>query len=244
MDYRLGLMCGTDLPVPFLETVIHQPTMREIALIGEQDFFTGVQCLCFYKNMFAQDKNVTSNTSSFQIFMTIMSDKNAKDKKAATQQLLTLLFAQDKIMIMPPRSIILTRKDTEPKYIDESNFEALQEILRLIFCSKDSSSDAQTYNPGNARAKEIAEKLMKGRQRVAEAKGSAGTSIFSQYLSVLTVGLHIPLEDLTKLTMFQLYDLMERYQMKVNWDIDIRIRTSGFGSSSNKQPDNWMKNIH
>ncbi|MBQ5473661.1 MAG: hypothetical protein IIT65_02960 [Lachnospiraceae bacterium] len=83
MDYRLGLMCGTDLPVPFLETSVHQPRLKEIALIGEQDFFSGVQCLCFYKNMFAQDKNVKLDTNNFQIFMTIMSDKAARDKKQA-----------------------------------------------------------------------------------------------------------------------------------------------------------------
>lgn len=243
MDYRLGLMCGTDLPVPFLETSVHQPRLKEIALIGEQDFFSGVQCLCFYKNMFAQDKNVKLDTNNFQIFMTIMSDKAARDKKQAVIQLLTLLFPQKQITIMP-RSIILTSKDTEPKYIDDNNFEALQEILRLIFCSKDSPEAAQTYNPGSARAKEIADKLMKGRQKVAEMKGANNISVFSQYLSVLTVGLHIPLENLTNLTMFQLYDLMERYQLKIAWDIDIRVRTSGFGSTSSKQPDNWMKNIH
>ena len=243
MDYRLGLMCGIDLPVPCLESTVHQPRLNEIALIGEQDFFTGVQCLCFYKNMFAQDKNVKLDTNNFQIFMTIMSDKSARDKKQATLQVLTLLFPQFKITVMP-RSLIFTAKDTEPKYIDDTNFEELQAILRLIFCSKEQPEGAQTYNPGNARAKEIADKLMKGRQRVAELKGGESISIFSQYLSVLTVGLHIPLEDLTNLTMFQLYDLLERYQLKTAWDIDIRIRTSGFGSSSSKQPDNWMKNIH
>jgi len=124
MDYRLGLMCGTDLPIPFLETTIHQPRLNEIALIGEQDFFSGVQCLCFYKNMFAQDKSVKLDTSNFQIFMTIMSDKTAKDKKNATLQLLSLLFPQSQVM-MTPRSLLLTSKDTDPKYIDESNFENL-----------------------------------------------------------------------------------------------------------------------
>lgn len=92
MDYRLGLMCGTDLPVPFLETVIHQPRLNEIALIGEQDFFTGVQCLCFYKNMFTQDKSVILDTSNFQIFMTIMQEKETADKKDAVKQLFPLIF--------------------------------------------------------------------------------------------------------------------------------------------------------
>jgi hypothetical protein len=41
MDYRLAMMCGSDLPVPECGIIIHQPRINEIALIGEQDFFVG-----------------------------------------------------------------------------------------------------------------------------------------------------------------------------------------------------------
>ena len=99
------------------------------------------------------------------------------------------------------------------------------------------------FNPGNEAARRIAEKLMRGRQRVAELKGTANASIFSQYLSMLTIGLgSMSLQDLMDLTMFQLFDLVERYQLYINWDIDLRCRLAG-GSPDNK-PDNWMKNIH
>jgi hypothetical protein len=69
---------------------------------------------------------------------------------------------------------------------------------------------------------------MRGRQRVAAQKGENNTSIFSQYLSTLTVGLHsMSLEDCMNLTMYQLYDLVERYMLYVNWDLDIRSRLAG-----------------
>jgi hypothetical protein len=35
------------------------------------------------------------------------------------------------------------------------------------------------FNPGNAAAKKIADKLMRGRQRVAELNGTVNASIFS-----------------------------------------------------------------
>jgi hypothetical protein len=44
------------------------------------------------------------------------------------------------------------------------------------------------------------------------------------------------------LTMFQLYDLVERYMLYINWDMDVRCRLAG-GKPDN-QPDNWMKSIH
>jgi len=84
---------------------------------------------------------------------------------------------------------------------------------------------------------------MRGRQRVAEQNGSAQTSIFSQYLSILTIGLSsMGLNDLLNLTMYQLYDLFERYMLYTNWDIDLRARLAG--TKPDSQPDNWMKNIH
>ena len=103
--------------------------------------------------------------------------------------------------------------------------------------------DQTTFNPANDKAREIAEKLMRGRQRVAEEKGQSNTSIFTQYLSILTVGINsMSLHDLKELTIFQLYDLVERYMLYVNWDMDIRCRLAG--GSPDSSPDNWMKTIH
>ena len=53
MDIRLALMCGTDIPLPECQLVIHQPRIKEIALVGEEDFYTGVQCLNLNKMMFS-----------------------------------------------------------------------------------------------------------------------------------------------------------------------------------------------
>jgi hypothetical protein len=58
MDIRLALMCGTDIPIPDCRVIIHQPKIKEIALIGEEDFFTGVQCLNLNKMMFSQGENI------------------------------------------------------------------------------------------------------------------------------------------------------------------------------------------
>jgi hypothetical protein len=56
--------------------------------------------------------------------------------------------------------------------------------------------DQQAFNPGGDRAREIAEKLMRGRQRVAAQKGNSSGSAFSRYLSILSIALHIPITEL------------------------------------------------
>jgi hypothetical protein len=45
-DYRLALATGVDIPIPELQVVLHQPTIKEISMVGEMDFFTGIQLLC------------------------------------------------------------------------------------------------------------------------------------------------------------------------------------------------------
>ena len=241
MDTRLTLMCGTDYPVPECQIILHQPRIKEIALIGESDFFSGIQCLCLNKSMFVKDESDLQNVNNFQIFMTIMSEKEAADKKAAVQQVCTLMFPQNKVLFTP-RSMLITGGEQSIQ-IDETNFEFLQAAISNICCLKTGPMDQQSFNPADAKAREIAEKLMRGRQRVAAQKGTSNTSIFSQYLSILTVGLNsMSFGDCMNLTMYQLYDLVERYSLYVNWDIDLRSRLAG--GKPDSKPDNWMKIIH
>lgn len=241
MDTRLALMCGSDFPVPECQLTIHQPRIKEIALIGETDFFSGIQCLCLNKTMFVQDESLLETTNNFQIFMTVMSEKEAIEKKSAVQQVCTLLFPSLKVSFTPRSMMLIGGGQTIT--IDENNFEYLQAAISSICCLKTGPMDQQSFNPANAQAKQIADKLMKGRQRVAAQKGGMNTSLFSQYLSIVTIGLNsMSLQDAMDLTMFQLYDLVERYMLYLNWDMDIRSRLAG--AKPDSQPENWMKNIH
>lgn len=240
MDYRLAMMCGTDLPVPECQLIIHQPRIKEISLLGEQEFFIGAQCLTLNKSMFVQDKEVLENINNFQIFMMVMNEKEAKDKRNATQQVLQLLLPSYKVLFTP-RTLIFSQEG-QNTIIDETNFEFFQEVLKLVFCAKNGPMDQQSFNPQDQKAREIAEKLMRGRARIAAEKGGSNSSVLSQYLSILTIGTSMQLQNLMDLTMFQLYDLIERYDLYINWDIDLRSRLAG--GKPDKHPDNWMKNLH
>ena len=240
MDYRLAMMCGSDLPVPECQLILHQPRIKEISLLGEQEFFIGAQCLTLNKSMFVQDKEVLENINNFQIFMMVMNEKEAKDKRNATQQVLQLLLPSYKVLFTP-RTLIFSQEG-QNTIIDETNFDFFQEVLKLVFCAKNGPMDQQSFNPQDQKAKEIAEKLMRGRARIAAEKGGSNSSVLSQYLSILTIGTSMQLQNLMDLTMFQLYDLIERYDLYINWDIDLRSRLAG--GKPDKHPDNWMKNLH
>ena len=178
MDIRLALMCGIDVPIPECQLVVHQPKIKEIAFIGEQDFFTGVQTLCVDKKIFIQDKALLESTNNFQIFMTIMSEKETADKKQSVQQICTILFPDYKVMFTP-RSMILSGKG-ETITIDENNFDFIQNTIGQICCLRSGPNSQQQFNPSDDKAAEIAKKIMRGRQIVAEQKGDKNSSIFSR----------------------------------------------------------------
>ena len=238
MDIRLALMAGVDIPIPTCQLVVHQPTIKEISMIGEKDFFIGAQCLCLNKSMYVEDESLLKDTSNFQILMTVLSEKEEADKKENVSKLLNIIFPNYKIM-WTPRSILLNSSGGNV-IIDENNFESLQEIFQEIFCL--SARGEQAFNPSNDAAKKIADKLMRARQRVAAQKQDGNGSVFAQYVSSLSIGLQMPLNELLNLTIYQLYDLIERYNLFTNWDI--HIRASLAGAKQDSQPDNWMKNIH
>lgn len=242
MDIRLALMAGSDIPVPECQLTIHQPRIHEIALLGETNFFQAVQCLNINKNSIEyQGENLLEDRNNFQILMMILTDKKTVDKRDAVSDLFQIIFPNYKVKILP-HSLLFSFEGGFIT-IDENNFDILQEALKQVFCFNSQSMQQQSFNPADKKAQEIANKLMRGRQRVAAEKGEDTSSIFSQYVSSLTVGLQsMSLKDCLNLTMFQLFDLVERYMLYTSWDIDLKSRLAGANPDS--KPDNWMKNLH
>ena len=241
MDNRLALMTGTDIPIPECQLIIKQPRIKDISFLGETDFFFFFYTLYINKSMVVvEDKSVLDQINNFQVFMTVINEKEMQDKRKKVEAVFQL-FGLGKPSYTP-QSLILTDNNNETHLIDANNFDYLQEAIKLVTCAQNGPMDQQAFNPSDDAARKIAEKLMRGRQRVAAQKGSSTSSAFSRYLSVLTVGLHIPLQQLAECTMFQLYDLMERYVLHINWDLDIRTRLAG--GKPDSHPDDWMKNIH
>lgn len=247
MDIRLALMTGVDIPVISLQTSIHQPTIKEISYMGEEGFFIAVQYLCLNKRAFIKDESLLETISNFQVLMKVLEQLQIENPqiKEYIISLLTIIFPQYRIL-MTPQSIILndTNDATKNIIIDDNNFEDFQNIVNQIFCVNSSMMGENTnFNPKGKKAQEIADKIMRGRRRLAAEQGEQKASVLARYLSILTIGTNtMSLESCWNLTLYQLYDLIERYTLFVNWDIDVRTRLAG-GKPESK-PDNWMKDIH
>jgi hypothetical protein len=51
----------------------------------------------------------------------------------------------------------------------------------------------------------------------------------------------MPPKDISNLTLYGFFDLIERYMLYTNWDIDVRARMAG--AKADKPLDNWMKKL-
>lgn len=234
-------MTGIDIPISELSISIHQPTIKEISQIGEEGFFIAIQYLTLNKYSYIQENNFPKDLTNFDIFMLILNDDRTKEHKNEILNFLILLFPNFQILFTP--SSIILQKDKKTVLIDKDNFNLFQDILKSMFCLKSSLMNQNLgFNPKGKKAKEIADKIMKGRKKISEEKGEDKESIFSRYLSVLAVGNNKSIQELINLTVYQLYDLIERYNIFMNWDIDIRSRLAG--AKAEKKPEDWMRNIH
>lgn len=244
-DYSLSLNTGAMIPVPELSLTVYQPTIYEIGLMGEKNFFIGAQFLCLSKTAYLKDKTLLDNITNFQVIMTVLEEDKTGETKNSIQLLLDLIFPNYSCM-MTPQSIILKEKEGENIVIlDSNNFETIQPIFNDIFCMNNSMLGGHTnFNPKGKKAQEIADKLMRGRQRVQaqrEGKGPKGSTL-GRYLSVLSVGSNKSRMELNKYTLFQLLDELQRFNLYSSWQADFKVRLAG--GKVEGQPEDWTKDLY
>ena len=250
---KLAIFSGVDIPVPALQLTLHQPRIKEIALIGEIEYFSTLQLICFDKRAIiaANPKGASSLSamSNFQIFMTLMASDEV-DGKAERQNnvinTLTIFLPGYTIQIMQNGlGIYLNNATTKHSImINDTNFDVLQAALTDVSGVNNSTGGQNAgFKPKGEKAAKIAAKLMRGRAEAARQRGQSTDGTLTRYVSILTVGLSsMSLDDCLNLTVYQLYDLMERYGLYMGWDLDIRSRLAG-GKPDDK-PDDWMKDLH
>lgn len=245
----LALQTGVDIPFPKARLTIHQPTLKEISLIGEKSFFTGCGFLLFDKNKYLQseDKNVSTNQSDFEILMSMINIKEIQVQQLFNDALMVLgLIFPQYLINFTPNSIIFTDpsdENNDNRMIDKDNYAEFKQILDLMFCLSKNNQQEPTYNPVGARAKAIADKIMAGRRKVAEDKHSnEDISILEQYLSILAVGEQKDKNTLANYTVPQLFDEINRFQLKIAFDKTFEARLAG--AKDMKDPDDWMGNLH
>lgn len=239
----LLFLSGNNIPFIEAQIIIHQPTIKEIGLIGEEVFFTGCQFLNFSKNLLnEEDKSNLEDKTNFDILIAILREQNAvmQKNRNCVNMVLALLFPEYSIQFQQD-CILLQKEGDENKYqINGNNFENFKEIISIMFSLK--QDEQSTFNPSGELAKKIAAKLQKRHQKLAEDKPDKKIDILSRYVSILSVAQHKDMNVLLNYTVYQLYDEFKRNELKTSYDIYLRAKMAG--AKDLKEVEDWMQDIH
>ena len=117
-------LSGNDIPFAAARINITQPRIKDIALLGENNFYAGIEFLKFDKDILSdEDKSKLENHSNFDVLIAIMNEENItiQQQKIQLTMVLALLFPLHSIEIK--RDCISLEKDKEEFRIDRNNFE-------------------------------------------------------------------------------------------------------------------------
>lgn len=244
----LTLISGIDVPIPEIGVNIHQPTIREIAYIGEKSFYEAAQTIIIQKedfingleNITQEDKIALSQMSNFEIFLKLVEANPLSNTKV--QMLLSLLFPDFNSSIEERFIFLVNPKEQKNILINDSNFEILQEVITTILCLQ-SGNTKEEFNPQGDRAREIAEKIKRGRERAARLKGEKRqqSSFLSKYISGLGIGTNtLNIHNVLDLTLYQLLNQLERYGLYTQYNISIQAKMAG---AEDVEDVDWLKDI-
>lgn len=239
----LLLLSGNDIPFVPAQITIHQPTIKEIAYLGEEAFFTGCQLLNFSKNILSEEDKVNlEERTNFDILIAILREQNAvmQKNRNCVNMVLALIFPEYEISF--EKDCIKISKENEEHKIDNSNYEEFKSVISSVFSFGNSKDSKPDFNPSGDLAKKIAEKLQKRHQKLAEVKPAQKIDILSRYVSILSVGEQKDMNALLNYTTYQLFDEFKRYELKMGHDIYVQAKMAG--AKDLKEVEDWMQDIH
>ena len=232
--------------IPFDGIKLHNPTISELSEIfsHEEDFFFTLKLFNTpLDELFdSSEKNITE----FQMFQIMLITPQqieglTIEKKKAIIDFMQLLFKGYEASINNS-AFMFTKSDTI-FVLNDRNFKQFKHVVSNMFGTEDflsGKNNEDGFNPIDERAQAIADKILKGRQKVAEEKGQNHTKgIIENYISILSIGLKIPPFTLCEFTFYNLIQEYKRFIAKVEWDLDIKQRLAG--GDPQESPDFWMK---
>ena len=243
---ELLLLTGSDIPFGAARVTIHQPRLKELGFIGEENFHIGSHFLLFDKNKLPDKDNSNLGVkSNFDIFMSVMNSKDVAKHRTDALMVLTLLFPDMNIKVETEQILLQNEKFTSS--INDKNFSEFQSILAQMFCLEDMVEEDNEFDPIDPLAARIAQKIKKARQKRAEIKNetikeNSQITIYSKFISILTIGLQKNMNDFSDYTVYQLRDEFKRFTLKQNFDIYVQQKLAG--AENVEEVENWMEDLH
>lgn len=225
------------------------PEVKNILSFGEDRFFMAIRILTHPEDMFSQAKQGNSELArynDFQLLLVVL--KEEANSKRLAHDFFELVFPDYQVSVTDT-AIDFIKDGYTIGRITPFSFDEFKNILHELFEPNNRNQEEEPeYNPANDLAKAIADKLKQGREKIKEMKQKKegeNFSLFSTYVSALSIGLGIDVNCLLKYTPFQLYDAFNRYALKTEFDLYRSIALQPFADSSSlEEPRVWYGNMY
>lgn len=221
---KLTALSGESIVVKGVNLIIDQPTIKQISLVGEKDFFQTVSWWNFNKEVLrgregVEDEVLDKSTNLDWMIQSLF----AKDSAITISTVLGMIFSRYDIGLKEGSSSLWFAFKEQPELppieVDAVKFEKVKEVLNSLFLLERAEEEEEDRYASDA-ARRIAEKLKQGRQKVAQHKGEDKTSgyILLNMVSGLSVSLGVSIKEVLELTLYQMYDQFRRVQKKDEYE--------------------------
>lgn len=240
-------MSGAPVPIRQCGMYVTPPTIYQIEQFGEDDFLTGVKIMTASREFTESVRKSNDGFDDAPDLVVVLAVVNADGTvRQKMLDFMSFIFPDYEVRFSKGSVDFLQGDDGSVKgQINPYNFEYFSYTVKELFWPPE-KKEAE-FNPANKKAEEIARKLEAARKRNAQQQGTAGggDSLFGMYASVLSIGLGVSLRQLYEYTPFQLFDSFNRYVLKIQYDLYMKIKTTPMMSTGDgEEPEQWMNGMY
>lgn len=219
---KLTALSGSAIIVEDLNIIIDQPTIKEIALVGEKRFFQVISWWNFDKEILrgkdGVEDSMLDGTSDLQWMIYNLNDKGLAQAVSVVFQ---LIFSKYDLGVGEDRFVFKYKgqKDAPEIIVNGENYPKLKEKLNFLFLLQIGKKEEEDRYASEA-ARRIAEKLKQGRDKIAQHRGEdkKESYVLLNMISGLSVSLGVPIKEILELTLYQMYNQYQRVQKKDEYD--------------------------
>ena len=242
-------LSGNQVQIKECGIFVTPPTIKQISIFGEQKFLGGLQMVVNTEKMFKEAREQTPELSQFddlQVLLALIREQ--PQMQEAIEALFELLFPSYTIKYEQACIKFCDDDGNVKGMVTPFTLKDFQKVLDELLNPRMSQKTAD-YNPSGTVANSIAEKFRKAHEKKAKMTGkkatSSNSSIFATYISILSLGMNLPIASFLDYTPFQLFDAFERYWLKVRSDMYQRISTMPMMDTSKlEEPEDWTKSLY
>lgn len=257
---KLSIMAGTPIPLPSLGLLLNQPKIKEIAAMGEDNYFVILSLFEradktkfkeeIIEEEFKDKKDATPDDKrelSFELDIEFPTDyavflyliNSIPNLKINFESFLFLVFLNIIKIEVFKKEIIMYDKDNKQYIINNSSFEEFRVVVLSALNYKTEEEKSQEFNPVNEFANEIAKKIDAAKKMRAKQNRNVNKieSPISDMSSMLAASNNISILEIMNFTYPQLLIQYERSALLLNFTNQIRV--SAFGGLKSEDIVDW-----